>query len=198
MPYTFFCNDLFYIFSKLIGARYYTTESARDDVGHGSHTASTAAGNAVSPVNFYGFGNGTARGGVPGARVAAYKACDIQGCRSDSILSAFDDAIADHVDLITISIGFPGVPFEMNPIAIGAFHAMAKGILTVNSAGNDGPIPGTVSSLAPWIFTVAASNTNRAFVTRVVLGNGKTVIVSTKKTFIFYTFCPVLEFNGLF
>ncbi|KAL0899958.1 hypothetical protein Bca101_083919 [Brassica carinata] len=165
----FTCNN------KLIGARYYTTESARDDVGHGSHTASTAAGNAVSAVSFYGLGNGTARGGVPGERVAAYKACNFQGCRSDTILSAFDDAIADQVDLITISIGVIGLPFEKNPIAIGAFHAMAKGILTVNAAGNDGPRPSTVSSLAPWIFTVAASNTNRAFVTKVVLGNGKTV-----------------------
>ncbi|CAA7036687.1 unnamed protein product [Microthlaspi erraticum] len=174
----FSCNN------KLIGARYYTPkteglpESARDNMGHGSHTASTAAGNAVKDVSFYGLGNGTVRGGVPAARIAVYKVCDPgdPGCTTDGILSAFDDAIADKVDLITISIGGDDSSlFEVDTIAIGAFHAMAKGILTVNSAGNSGPQPSTLSSVAPWIFTVAASNTNRGFVTKVVLGNGKTI-----------------------
>lgn len=173
-------NNLFVVYRKLIGARYYGLESARDNDGHGSHTASTAAGNAVKHVSFYGLGNGTARGGVPAARIAVYRVCDIQGCRADKILSAFDDAIADNVDLITISISLVHIfPFELDPIAIGAFHAMAKRILTVNSAGNDGPERSTVSSIALWIFTVAASNTNRAFLTKVVLGDGRTVVVRT-------------------
>ncbi|XP_024013692.1 subtilisin-like protease SBT4.5 isoform X2 [Eutrema salsugineum] len=174
----FSCNN------KLIGARSYTPKtnefphSARDNMGHGTHTASTAAGNAVKDVSFYGLGNGTARGGVPAARIAVYKVCEagFEGCTGDGILSAYDDAIADNVDLITISIGGDtGQPFEVDPTAIGAFHAMAKGILTLNSAGNSGPESSTVSSIAPWIFTVAASNTNRGFVTKVVLGDGKTV-----------------------
>ncbi|XP_010520244.1 PREDICTED: subtilisin-like protease SBT4.5 [Tarenaya hassleriana] len=173
----FTCNN------KIIGARYYnssdvfagTPESARDRIGHGSHTASTAAGNSVEDVSFYGLGLGTARGAVPAARIAAYKVCD-PSCSSDQLLSAFDDAIADGVDVITISIGGPPTTFEQDPIAIGAFHAMAKGILTVNSAGNSGPSPGTVSSAAPWILSVAASNTNRAFLTKVVLGDGKTIV----------------------
>ncbi|XP_019085273.1 PREDICTED: subtilisin-like protease SBT4.5 isoform X2 [Camelina sativa] len=174
----FSCN------SKLIGARYYGMESARDNDGHGSHTASTAAGNAVKHVSFYGLGNGTARGGVPAARVAVYSVCDIQGCRADRILSAFDDVIADNVDLISISISpFTILRFELDPIAIGAFHAMAKGILTVNSAGNSGPARGTVRSVVPWILTVAASNTNRAFVTKVVLGDGKTVVGKAVNSF---------------
>ncbi|CDY14583.1 BnaC02g25300D [Brassica napus] len=53
---------------------------------------------------------------------------------------------------------------------------MAKGILTVNSAGNSGPSPTTVSSVAPWILTVAASTTNREFLTKVVIQNGKTLV----------------------
>ncbi|KAL9294094.1 putative cucumisin [Arabidopsis thaliana] len=182
----FTCNN------KLIGARYYTPkqegfpESARDYMGHGSHTASTAAGNAVKHVSFYGLGNGTARGGVPAARIAVYKVCDpgVDGCTTDGILAAFDDAIADKVDIITISIGGDNSsPFEEDPIAIGAFHAMAKGILIVNSAGNSGPEPSTVASIAPWMFTVAASNTNRAFVTKFVLGNGKTIVGRSVNSF---------------
>ncbi|CAN7121991.1 unnamed protein product [Brassica rapa subsp. narinosa] len=166
----FTCNN------KLIGARDYTGEGTRDNQGHGSHTASTAAGNAVAGASFFGIGNGTARGGVPAARVAAYKVCIPTGCTTESILSAFDDAIADGVDVISISIGDDNaIPYEKDPIAIGAFHAMAKGILTVNSAGNSGPTPNSVASVAPWILTVAASTTNREFLTKVVLENGRTL-----------------------
>ncbi|CAD5335311.1 unnamed protein product [Arabidopsis thaliana] len=162
---------------KLIGARDYTSEGTRDMDGHGTHTASTAAGNAVVDASFFGIGNGTIRGGVPASRVAAYKVCTPTGCSSEALLSAFDDAIADGVDLITISIGDKTASmFQNDPIAIGAFHAMAKGVLTVNSAGNSGPKPISVSGVAPWILTVAASTTNRGFVTKVVLGNGKTLV----------------------
>ncbi|KAL0784956.1 hypothetical protein Bca101_001201 [Brassica carinata] len=142
--------------SKLIGARDYTSEGARDTEGHGTHTASTAAGNAVADTSFFGIGNGTVRGGVPASRIAAYKVCNLAGCSTEALLSAFDDAIADGVDIVTISIGDIGASkFVDDPIAIGAFHAMTKGILTV---------------------AAAASTTNRGFFTQVVLGNGKTLV----------------------
>ncbi|PKI46385.1 hypothetical protein CRG98_033223 [Punica granatum] len=159
----FTCNN------KLIGARLYTDDSpsARDSFGHGTHTASTAAGNSVNGVSFFGLGNGTARGGVPSARIAVYKVCDGKGdCVDADILAGFDDAIADGVDVITVSLGGSVVQsFDTDPVAIGGFHAMERGILTTQSAGNDGPFGGTVSSVAPWLFTVAASSTNRGFET---------------------------------
>ncbi|PIM97163.1 Cucumisin [Handroanthus impetiginosus] len=170
----FTCNN------KLIGARYYNSrspiaDSARDDDGHGSHTASTAAGNYVKDASFYGIAEGTTRGGVPSARIAAYKVCyKGLGCRTADILAAFDDAIADGVDIISVSLGTI-VPLELenDAVAIGSFHALQKGILVVQSAGNTG---GTkeVLSVMPWIFTVAASNTDRRIVTKVALGNGAT------------------------
>ncbi|KAM5583484.1 hypothetical protein ABKV19_003405 [Rosa sericea] len=182
----FTCNK------KLIGARYYSsTESARDEVGHGTHTASTVAGNAVVDVSFYGLAQGTARGGggggggggVPAARIAVYKACTPY-CESHNILAAFDDAIADGVDIITISIGFGMIlEFDGDPIAIGAFHAMEKGILTSHSAGNYGPWGASVSSVAPWILTVAASSTDRRIIDKVVLGNGSILVGNSVNTF---------------
>jgi subtilisin family serine protease len=166
------------VFSKIIGARHYSFSSARDDLGHGSHTASTAAGNIVKKTSFYGLAQGTARGGVPSARISAYKVCGPGSCQSSDILSAFDDAIADGVDIITISIGGnQAQEFDTDVIAIGGFHSMAKGILTLQSAGNDGPVSGSVASVAPWIFTVAASSTDRRIIDKVVLGNGKTLVV---------------------
>ncbi|OMO66732.1 hypothetical protein COLO4_30414 [Corchorus olitorius] len=170
----FTCNN------KLIGARFYPSiaaQTARDEIGHGTHTASTAAGNIVKNASFFGLAQGTARGAVPSARIAAYRVCEITGCPSEDILAAFDDAIADGVDVISISIGSQGaVKYHDDCIAIGAFHAMAKGIITLNSAGNNGLFGlHTLSSVAPWMVSVAASTIDRQFIDKVVLGNGKTI-----------------------
>ncbi|PQQ19646.1 subtilisin-like protease SBT4.5 [Prunus yedoensis var. nudiflora] len=174
----FTCNN------KIIGARYYTDAGASDAVGHGTHTASTAAGNPVKDVSFYGLAQGTARGGVPSARIAAYKVCSVAGCPTEAIMKGFDDAIADGVDIITISIGAgSSAPFHQDPIAIGAFHAMEKGILTLQSAGNSGPEAGSVSSVAPWMLAVAASSTDRRIIDKIVLGNGKTIVGSSVNSF---------------
>ncbi|XP_010532511.1 PREDICTED: subtilisin-like protease SBT4.13 [Tarenaya hassleriana] len=163
----FTCNN------KLIGARFYVSESARDFKGHGTHTSSIAVGSKVEGTSFYGIANGTARGGVPSARIAMYKVCTGPMCDTGAILAAFDDAIADGVDVITISMGGSPAPLESDPISIAAFHAMEKGILTVNSAGNTGQRQESTGSTSPWVLTVAASTTDRKFVTKVALGNGK-------------------------
>lgn len=129
-------------------------------------------------ASFFGLANGTARGGVPNARIAVYKVCWYFGCATADILAAFDDAIADGVDIISVSLG-SGWPFPYleDPIAIGSFHAFRKGILTSCSAGNFGPYPVSVANFAPWILTVAASTIDRKFVAEAVLGNGKTFSV---------------------
>nr|XP_048324617.1 cucumisin-like [Ziziphus jujuba var. spinosa] len=64
-----------------------------------------------------------------------------------SILAAFDDAISDGVEIITVSLrGDHAFDYHEDPIAIGAFHGLKKGVLTVNSAGNFGPFRGFISS----------------------------------------------------
>lgn len=127
----------------------------------------------MSTASLMGLAQGTARGGVPSARIAAYKVCWTDGCDDSNILAAFDDAIADGVDLINLSVGgsSPNDYFE-DPIAIGTFHAMKNGILTSVSAGNDGPEHGTITNLSPWVLTVAASTIDRKFLTKLRLGNG--------------------------
>ncbi|XP_042486209.1 subtilisin-like protease SBT4.4 [Macadamia integrifolia] len=174
----FTCNN------KIIGARFYKSDSVIDTKGHGTHVASTIAGNLVSNVDFYGITGGNARGGVPSARIAAYKVCTLEGCDEYEILSAFDDAIADGVDIISISIGSGSFSdFDSNSVAIGAFHAMEYGILTSHSAGNNGPAGQTTASLAPWILSVAASSTGRRIIDKVVLGDGKVLKGSTINSF---------------
>ncbi|KAK4479768.1 hypothetical protein RD792_015303 [Penstemon davidsonii] len=178
--FNFTCNN------KIIGARSYVSYYARDTLGHGTHTASTAAGKMVISASFNGIAYGVARGAVPSSRIAAYKVCDpILGCSSEELLGAFDDAIADGVDLITISIGGPQAgELENDPISIGSFHASQKGILVIQSAGNSG-YRGSVASIAPWIFTVAASTTDRGIVTKVALGNGSILTGKSVNSFKF-------------
>lgn len=108
-----------------------------------------------------------------------YKVCwASSGCSDADILAAFESAISDGVDVISISIGGATGSYTADSIAVGAFHAMRKGILTVASAGNDGPNHGTVANHAPWLFTVGASGMDRQFRSNVVLGNGVTLSVS--------------------
>ncbi|CAL5187828.1 unnamed protein product [Lathyrus oleraceus] len=173
---------------KLIGARFFlkgleasmgsideTTQSRspRDDAGHGTHTASTAAGSAVENASLFGYANGTARGMAIGARVAMYKVCWKDLCTSSDILAAIDQAIADNVDIISMSLGGPTRDYVKDNMAIGAFAAMEHGILVSCSAGNSGPTPSRVTNVAPWITNVGAGTLDRDFPAYVSLGNGK-------------------------
>ncbi|XP_038678469.1 subtilisin-like protease SBT5.3 [Tripterygium wilfordii] len=152
---------------KLIGTRVFNKlgeadSSARDQSGHGTHTLSTAAGNFVPGLHVYNQPNGTAKGGSPRARVVAYKACDSQGCNDVDILAAFDAAISDGADVLSVSLGrAEPVSFFEEGISIGALHAVAKGMVVVASAGNNGLEEGKVGNASPWIFTVAASTIDR-------------------------------------
>ncbi|KAF2297925.1 hypothetical protein GH714_005506 [Hevea brasiliensis] len=103
----------------------------------------------VQGASYFGLAEGVARGGVPYARIG-YKVCWSFGCAIVDILAAIDDAIADGVDILSVSLGAPwAFPYMEDPIAIGSFHAMRYDILTSNLAGNSGPYPYSISNIAP-------------------------------------------------
>ncbi|KAF8721326.1 hypothetical protein HU200_023261 [Digitaria exilis] len=177
---------------KLIGARFYSkghranyptnpSEAAslleyvspRDAHGHGTHTASTAAGAAVPGASVLGAGAGEARGVAPGAHVAAYKVCWFNGCYSSDILAGMDDAVRDGVDVLSLSLGGFPIPLFEDSIAIGSFRATARGVSVVCAAGNNGPARSSVANEAPWVLTVGAATLDRRFPAYVRLGNGR-------------------------
>eukprot|EP00257_Ricinus_communis_P023713 XP_015583769.1 LOW QUALITY PROTEIN: subtilisin-like protease SBT1.5 [Ricinus communis] len=175
---------------KLIGARYFcdgyeatngrmneSTEyrSPRDSDGHGTHTASIAAGRYVFPASTLGYAKGIAAGMAPKARLATYKVCWNAGCYDSDILAAFDTAVADGVDVISLSVGGVVVPYYLDAIAIGSFGAADRGVFVSASAGNGGPGGLTVTNVAPWVTTVGAGTLDRDFPADVKLGNGKVI-----------------------
>ena len=156
--------------------------SPRDGSGHGSHTAAIAAGNAGVDVTVGRQHFGHVSGVAPAAAVAVYKACwtapdpDHDGCATPDTVMAVDQAVRDGVDVLNYSVS--GHDDTMTDVVELAFlNAAAAGVFVSAAAGDDGPVPGTVSHSAPWVTTVGASTTNH-FQGSVVLGDGTRVVGS--------------------
>jgi subtilisin family serine protease len=168
LPFT--CNN------KLIGARQMMDtyravigadpdefDSARDDDGHGTHTASTAAGNAGVEASIFGRDYGRISGIAPRAHIVAYKGLGNLGGFTSDLVSAIDQAVADGVDVINYSIG--GGPNLGSPDGISFLFAADAGVWVATSAGNDGPDPATIGGPAdlPWVTSVGAATQRRFF-----------------------------------
>jgi subtilisin family serine protease len=165
------CNN------KMIGARTFVAGaqatgpiddgeifSARDVDGHGTHIATTAAGNKVK-ATIYGTFLGSVEGMAPRARIATYKACWLRpgttraACNTSDLANAIDMAVADGVDIINYSVGSSLFTITA-PDDIALLAAAKAGVLSVVAAGNEGPNLGTITSPAsnPAVITVAASS----------------------------------------
>jgi subtilisin family serine protease len=153
--------------------------SPRDYNGHGSHTASTAAGNhgveLTGPARIFGRASGMA----PRARIAVYKAlwstqdgAQASGFTSD-LVAAIDQAVADGVDVINYSVSGTSTNF-LDPAEVAFLFAADAGVFVAAAAGNSGPTVGTVVHPSPWITTVAAGTHNRDGQGSVTLGSGAT------------------------
>src|SRR6266540_6853256 len=161
---------------KVIAARYYSAGigdlpdweyvSPRDFGGHGSHTASTMAGNNGVQATGDAAAFGKLSGIAPRARLAVYKACWVVtlgtagSCNSADTTAAIDQAVADGVDAINYSISGTQTNFT-NPVEVAFLFAAASGVYVSASAGNSGPTPATVAHPSPGITTTAAGTHNR-------------------------------------
>ncbi len=163
-------------YRSLIGAEPFEYDSARDDDGHGTHTASTAAGNAGVEASMYGEDLGEISGIAPRARVIAYKGLGALGGFTSDLAAAIDQAVFDGVDVINYSIG-GGASLPVGADDIAFLFAADAGVFVATSAGNSGPGPDTVGSPgnAPWLTTVGASTQPRFFQGEVTTKGGPKV-----------------------
>ncbi|WP_350277566.1 S8 family serine peptidase [Kribbella sp. HUAS MG21] len=177
------CNN------KVIGARYFDKgignrpipeefKSPRDYGGHGTHTASTAAGNYGVEMSVLGRDYGKGSGMAPHARLAIYKALwavDASGGGSGTdadLVAAIDAAVSDGVDVINYSISGSGSTY-VNATGLAFLRAAKAGVFVATSAGNTGPGDATVGKTYPWVTSVANGTHDRDIQTTVTLGNGK-------------------------
>ena len=186
--------------TKLVGARYFGSTflsqnpdtdatdfiSPRDGGGHGSHTASTAAGNAGVPASVDNRSFGKISGVAPAAKIAAYKVLwegsTTSGGYNSDIIAGIDAAVSDGVDVINYSIGSSSESPADDPVSLAFLSAASAGIFVSASAGNSGPGAGTLDNTGPWVTTVAAS-TIAPYEGTVQLGNGASYLgVSTTVT----------------
>ncbi|MDR7277334.1 S8 family serine peptidase [Catenuloplanes atrovinosus] len=174
---------------KIVGARYFADGwlemagelpkgeilSARDMEGHGTHTASTAAGLPVAHAMVLGRDLGKISGVAPDAQIAVYKALWGGSGTDADIIAAIDAAVADGVDVINYSIGNEMGDYQPNsPIGNAFLNAYLAGVFVAASAGNDG-MSGMVSNTQPWVTTVGAA-VARANEATVRLGDGTKIV----------------------
>jgi hypothetical protein len=149
--------------------------STRDAGGHGSHTASTAAGNYGVEVTIGSNSLGMISGMAPRARIAAYKVCwgigDEGGCFGSDSVAAIDQAVADGVDVLNFSISGTRTNY-LDAVEVAFLFAADAGVFVAASAGNSGPGAGTVAHMSPWLTTVAAGTKDDFYAGTVTAGDG--------------------------
>jgi minor extracellular serine protease Vpr len=167
-PITNRAPDIRFTNHKVIVARGYASMygsngDARDRVGHGTAVAMCAAGEPVASSE------GVVSGVAPRAWLGSYNLsnpANPDSFRGDVVAKAFDDAVADGMDVINLSLGSA---FSMRPeddvFTSMVRRAMDLGIIVVASAGNDGPEPSTIGSKAapPGVIGVGANVNDRVF-----------------------------------
>ncbi|MBN8726483.1 MAG: S8 family serine peptidase [Xanthomonadales bacterium] len=140
-----------------------------DENGHGSHVASTVAGNSVL-AQVPGGPSLRISGVAPHANLVVYDACYTTGsgqgsCMYASLVAAVNQAVADGVvDVINYSVAGGSDPWNEEP-SQAFLDAVDAGIFVAAAAGNNGPSPGWIDHVEPWATTVAATTHGRgAFV----------------------------------
>lgn len=136
-----------------------------DTSGHGSHTASTAAGNRRDAE--YRGNTRRISGVAPRGNIVAFDICYTntstgQGlCPNVSAVAAINQALADGVvDVFNYSIGGGSQPWA-EAVSLAFLNASNAGIYVAASAGNSGPGANTLGHVEPWVASTAAAQHGR-------------------------------------
>ena len=119
--------------TQVAGARNFTNGSADDEVGHGTHVASTIAGTGAAS-------DGQFKGVAPDAKLYDGKVCEGQFCQDSAILAGMEWAATEvKAQVVNLSLGGTDTP-EIDPLEEAVNRLTAgTGTLFVIAAGNSGP-----------------------------------------------------------
>jgi subtilisin family serine protease len=127
---------------EVVGAKNFTTDPDGDQIGHGTHVASTIAGSGAASA-------GKLRGVAPGARLLDGKVCVKAGgtCPDSSIIAAMQWAVDKKADVVNMSLGGPDT-WDLDPLeeSVNALSAKSDTLFVI-SAGNESA-RGTIASPA--------------------------------------------------
>ncbi|EGK11196.1 subtilase family alkaline serine protease [Desmospora sp. 8437] len=130
-----------------------------DDQGHGTHCAGDAAGNGYQSEGLYA-------GPAPEAELVGVKVLDKDGSgQLSTVIKGVDWCVENKekygIRILSLSLGAPAFEsYRDDPLAQAVEAAWHRGIVVLAAAGNEGPIPGTISTpgLDPLILTVGAAD----------------------------------------
>jgi minor extracellular serine protease Vpr len=104
------------------------------DAAHGTHVAGIAAADGRGHT-----ADGQVVGVAPGAKLLAYR---VFGCNggtdTDVMIHAMELALADHADVLNMSIGAAFTNWPQYPTAVAADNLVDAGVTVVASIGNSG------------------------------------------------------------
>lgn len=126
---------------KIIVARVFTKNgdaledsSPRDRNGHGTHVASSAAGNSntLSPL-------GLISGLAPQAQLGNYKVFTDEFTTLEQLVAALEACVEDGMDVVNLSLGSESyINTILDPEALAIRSAIKAGVVVVAAAGNSG------------------------------------------------------------
>jgi len=174
-------SDIAYTNNKIIVARSYainrngSNAAAIDTDGHGTGTSMIVAGAAVAGPS------GPISGIAPKAFLGNYKVFPDDPnatAQEDWIVKAIDDAVADGMNVINLSLGSLLALRPADDLLAQAVEvATSAGLIVTISAGNGGSDPNTIASpgVAPDAITVGSTWNDRDFAGSLQPGNGPAV-----------------------
>jgi serine protease AprX len=138
-------------------------DAAYDDAGHGTHVAGIIAARGSSFSDKLVYGGVDLLGGAPEVQLVVAKVCGASQCRAEAIPSAVQWAVEQHADVISLSLGGNRsrdifTSLQRDDLTRSIQSAVARGVVVVASAGNNGASAQDVSTPAdiPEVIAVGA------------------------------------------
>ncbi|MBI3943773.1 MAG: S8 family peptidase [Chloroflexi bacterium] len=128
------------LLGRVVLTKDFSGEGYKDNNGHGTHVASTVAGNGSAS-------NGNYVGVAPEASILAAKVLKGDGSgRMSDVIAGVEWALEQGAQVINLSLGSSGSSDGQDALSVACNAAVDHGVVMCVAAGNDGPAASTVGA----------------------------------------------------